>query len=127
MSGLFTANLSGIVEKAKGKVDVAVRKVALELFRDVVVMSPVLSGRFRANWQVGFGTVPFGISDSTDWEGTMPYIEAALGSYTPVGESIFLVNNLPYAQRLEYGYSKKAPDGMVRISLENFKNHYGVV
>jgi hypothetical protein len=27
---------------------------------------------------------------------------------------VWFVNNLPYAERIEYGYSKQAPEGMVR-------------
>jgi hypothetical protein len=31
------------------------------------------------------------------------------------------VNNLPYAVPLEYGHSKQAPGGMVRITLARFQ------
>jgi hypothetical protein len=33
---------------------------------------------------------------------------------------IYLTNALPYARRLEYGWSKQAPSGMVRISAMRF-------
>jgi hypothetical protein len=38
------------------------------------------------------------------------------GFTTQVG-TIWLMNNLPYAQPLEYGHSSQAPAGMVRISV----------
>lgn len=31
-------------------------------------------------------------------------------------QSVFIINNLPYIERLEHGWSKQAPAGMVRIS-----------
>ena len=36
------------------------------------------------------------------------------------GEVIYLVNNLEYARALEYGHSKQAPKGMVRITVAEF-------
>ena len=36
------------------------------------------------------------------------------------GQTIFLVNHLPYGPALEYGWSKQAPAGMVRITVEEF-------
>ena len=34
------------------------------------------------------------------------------------GNVVYLTNNLPYAQRLEYeGWSKQAPAGMVRVNM----------
>ena len=38
------------------------------------------------------------------------------------GATIYLVNNLPYAVRLEYGWSKQAPAGMVRITAAEFQS-----
>lgn len=39
----------------------------------------------------------------------------------PVGDVVYLTNSLPYAQRLEHGWSKQAPRGMVRLSAIEFK------
>ena len=38
-----------------------------------------------------------------------------------LGDTITLSNNLPYAMRLEYGWSKKAPAGMVRLNVARFQ------
>lgn len=40
------------------------------------------------------------------------------------GNIYWLSNNLPYIERLEYGYSKQTPAGMVRLSIEEVKRHY---
>jgi hypothetical protein len=33
----------------------------------------------------------------------------------------YITNNLPYAERLEYGWSGQAPSGMIRLSLAEFE------
>lgn len=76
--------------------------------------SPVDTGHFRANWQLGVGTMPAGQIAGVDPTG------AGLGNRVTAripadaaGKVYYLTNNLPYAQRLEMGYSKQAPQGMV--------------
>ena len=36
------------------------------------------------------------------------------------GQTIFITNSLPYAMRLEHGYSKQAPAGMVKLTVQNY-------
>ncbi|VEB42983.1 Uncharacterised protein [Chromobacterium violaceum] len=42
-----------------------------------------------------------------------------------VGVNAWLVNPMPYAVKLEYGWSKQAPAGMVRLTLAEISSHYG--
>jgi hypothetical protein len=37
------------------------------------------------------------------------------------GKVHFLTNNLPYALRLEYGWSKQAPHGMVGVTVKEYQ------
>ena len=39
------------------------------------------------------------------------------------GQTIYMVNNLPYARRLEYGWSKQSPSGVVRITVQNYTRY----
>jgi hypothetical protein len=80
-----------------------------------------VGGRFRGNWQV---SVSFPISQSIDridpgGGATIEAGSAALGAFE-AGPSIFIMNNLPYAQRLEHGWSKQAPFGMVAVTVVEF-------
>ena len=99
--------------KTASKLGVVVRKTALDSFTGVVAMSPVDTGRFRGNWQPGIGAPPAGTLETLDPTGAVSIgaIEARVAEFKP-GQSIFLANNLPYAERLEDGYSKQAPGGM---------------
>ena len=75
-------------------------------------------GRFRGNWQVTFDRPAVGAIDRVDKAGTATLAAGreVLAHYDS-GEygSIWFTNNVPYAQRLEYGWSKQAPAGIVRV------------
>ena len=75
-------------------------------------------GRFRGNWQVTFDRPAVGAIDRVDKAGaaTLAAGREVLAHYDS-GEygSIWFTNNVPYAQRLEYGWSKQAPAGIVRV------------
>jgi hypothetical protein len=38
------------------------------------------------------------------------------------GKVHYLTNNLPYAYRLEYGWSRQAPNGMVGVTVVEFQS-----
>lgn len=75
-------------------------------------------GRFRGNWQVTFDRPAVGAIDRVDKAGTVTLAAGreVLAHYDS-GEygSIWFTNNVPYAKRLEYGWSKQAPAGIVRV------------
>ena len=121
MSGLFEAQISRFVEKAKGNVDLVVRKVALDMFRRVIMKSPVDTGRFKGNWQVAIGSIPAGTVQIDDKTGTATVAKvAAVALGMRAGQVIYLVNNLEYARPLEYGHSRQAPGGVVRLTIREF-------
>ncbi|MFC4924555.1 hypothetical protein [Delftia deserti] len=77
-------------------------------------------GRFKNNWQVGIAAINPKIEDAADGSGSaaMARARAALITFQ-IGHQIFIGNNLPYAKRLEFGWSKQAPSGMIRLSIQN--------
>lgn len=122
----FEADIARFVEKAKGNLDLVVRKIALDMFSRVVLKSPVDTGRFRGNWQVAIGSAPSGVLTLDDKSGraTISRIQAETLKLK-AGDVIYLVNNLPYARRLEHGWSKQAPAGMVGITVAEFAGIVG--
>lgn len=119
MAGSFTADLSGFIARANGNVDKAVRTAVVLTAQGVVMGSPVDTGRFRSNWAFG-KTLPQGTTDTFDKAGgsTIAKITGQTAGIKAGGE-VWLANNLPYAGRLEYGWSKQAPSGFVRVTLAN--------
>lgn len=81
-----------------------------------------VGGRFRGNWQVTFNAPASGARDRIDPSGAATLSEGAqVLEDAKVGITIYLVNNLPYAERLEFGWSKQAPAGMVRVTVAEFQ------
>lgn len=118
MAGSFSADISKFITKAGSNVDKALRQTIVLAAQGVVMTSPVLTGRLRANWQFGV-TMPGGTLDSVDIGGAATIAKMA-GQVTSLkaGGECWIVNNLPYAGEIEYGHSSvKAPSGMVRITL----------
>lgn len=120
--GKFTLDVKSFCEKAKKNPETVMRNVSIKLFSAIIKASPVDTGRFRMNWQTS-GAVPSeGIITMVDPTGAKAtgraaqYITSSEGWYT-----FTLTNNLPYAQRLEYGWSKQAPVGMVRANVLRFQ------
>lgn len=126
MSDPFELQIAKFVEKAKGNCDLVVRKVALEMFKRVIQKSPVDTGRFKSNWQAAIGSIPGGtITPEVDKKGYYnfgPAVAAvnAKALQAKAGDVIYLVNNVHYARRLEYGWSMQAPNGMVRLSISEW-------
>jgi hypothetical protein len=118
----FQDEVTAWVAKTNAKMELAVRKIALDVFSEVILMSPVDTGRFRGNWQVAIGDVPAGTLEIEDKDGTatISKVQAATMGLE-VGQTIYLINNLPYAAALEFGSSQQAPGGMVRLAAQRWQ------
>lgn len=117
MSG-WSIPIDKLAEKAKVETETIVRKITFDIFRGVVLKSPVLTGRFRANWNVSLGAPNYETSEATGQARTDGEVRKALGF--KAGGTTYLTNGLPYARRLEYGYSQQAPAGMVRLTVADY-------
>lgn len=99
---------------------VLVKKLGMEIYKRLTLKSPVKTGRFRANWGINFET-PFVDIDETlrrkDWKWRNALNVSKINSFSEANTQIWICNNMPYANRLEYGWSQQAPNGMVSITL----------
>ena len=75
-------------------------------------------GRFRANWQIGVGSMNATTTEDTDAGGsaTLSRIGGAAAGLKP-GQVVYVSNSVAYALRLETGWSKQAPAGIVRLTV----------
>jgi hypothetical protein len=133
----FALDISRFVEKAKIAPDIIVRKIATDLLTRVVERTPVgdpqlwvgpppegyVGGMLRANWNIAFGRPDKTITAVPDPSGGATISRGALkASKATAKRTIFITNNLPYVNRIEYeGWSKQAPAGMVRITVSEFQ------
>lgn len=118
----FTLDIQAFVAKAKKNPETVMRSVSLKLFSAIIKASPVDTGRFRGNWQTTGVTPATGLIAGVDPTGNKAVNSAATFiTNAPGWDTFTLTNNLPYAERLEYGWSKQAPVGMVRVNIARFQ------
>lgn len=133
----FAAEISRAVDRAKGNIDHAVQALVLKLDRKCVEGSPVgnpdewtvppppgyVGGRFKGNWQIGVNAKPIGTLSTIDPSGTATLARALADLQAGKGgDTFWIINNLPYARRLEYDqWSRQAPAGIVGPALVTFK------
>lgn len=121
MAGRFESQLRGFGVKALDKVDKVRRASVLELFKLVIMATPVDTGRLRGNWQTTINSLAGAATTRDDPSGAAALAEAManLGSLADV---VWFTNNLPYAERIEYeGWSRQAPEGMVRRHIAQWQ------
>lgn len=97
--------------------DEVVRGVTLSLFTAVIKDTPVDTGRARGEWQTTVQAPASGQNGRFDQGGSGPIAEVVSKTPAGAGGETFMTNNLPYIERLENGYSKQAPAGMVRKNI----------
>lgn len=125
----FSAVIDKVIQKTGLTAEKVIRRVALDAFVRCIKKSPVDTGRFRGNWNVGINT-----SDTfydVDKKDKQPYdsppsperfAEGQVQTLkAKVGDTIYITNNLPYAVPLERGYSRQAPNppGIVKSAVSD--------
>lgn len=81
-------------------------------------------GHSKANWRIGVNSAPGGEIPGVDPSGAQAL--AAMRSAVArvkAGDVIYVVNNVPYAARIEFGnHSTQAPNGVVGIVVREFQS-----
>lgn len=93
------------------------------LLENIVISTPVDTGRARANWSISIDEPNSATTDETDW-GLNLFEEAKkIENLVENDRNIYLSNNLPYINRLNDGWSAQAPKEFVEIAtLQAVKN-----
>lgn len=101
---------TAFIDQIESDLSKQARIIAMALLGEIVMRSPVDTGRFRGNTMVSIGAPVFANTDKVDKDGSAT-ISAGLAALTGLKpySVIYIQNNLPYAERLENGHSKQAP------------------
>lgn len=100
------------------RVDYVHRNLAIMLFTAIVYDTPVDTGAARGSWYPSLENPVMGGPPRIDPTGTKVVQEIqAVCMGSKVSQVLFLMNTVHYINDLEYGWSKKAPEGMVRINV----------
>jgi len=112
----MTGSMSQIVARVSGRVDNKIRAATSEVFKNIMMMTPVDTGNAKGNWQCTIGAPFVGQDDSS----TIEIVEAAIPNQA--GKVVYLTNNVDYIGELEYNaHSTQTPNGMVRVSVALFE------
>jgi hypothetical protein len=96
------------------------------LYSEILKHSPVDSGKFRANWNIGVGGPKRITYETTETD----FNKASRLANSLRGKDVYIDNFLPYAANIEYGryksgpktvggFSKKAPQGVLGPSIRS--------
>lgn len=132
----FKSDIDKFAKKSEKKVTKVLQAGTLEIFSELIRVSPVgnaslwakpprttdyIGGRFRNNWQTSIGAPSSGFNDSPDSNGALS--KAMAMSVIPridFNDTVWIVNNLPYAIALENGSSTQAPRGIVKLTVKRW-------
>jgi hypothetical protein len=130
------------LEKFSKKIDVTVqsvvKKTALDIYKGVTKRTPVDTGALRNSWMIGINHKPEGVKKGTRKKGSGGKATRAEFNESEemknlngikLGSTVYITNNQPYAEVVEYGkygsgpkttggYSSQAPKGMVRVTMQ---------
>ena len=110
----------------------AKRLTALSAANRLARRAPVLTGRYRASFNVSVNGIDYSVAAPAPkefvkekrvfYEYDKTKAEKALGGVTlQVSDDIFISNSLPYAEALENGHSRQAPNGIFRTVIPEVK------
>lgn len=118
----FAADLKRIADKNKQTLEQVYRVIMNDMANSMILMSPVDEGTFKANWLADVGKADFSFNATrTNVEYVNGRLTAKLSELT-TQQDFFFTNSMPYAERLENGYSDFAPNGMVKVTINNFQS-----
>lgn len=109
-----------IDEELTAEVNKETRVVALKALRNLVLTTPVDTGRAKGNWQVGVSFDPVGEIDRKSKTGAVAIRTGQSEIASAKGKGlvdIVIANNLPYIERLNDGWSDQAPAKFVEKAL----------
>ena len=116
----FKRNFAKLLDAVGDKAEQMAARVSEDLIGAIVYKTPVDVGGLVANWNLSFGAADLTNTHAPNSD-PMERARANLANFK-LGDHVFIVNNMPYAKRIEFdGWSKeKAPQGMVRITVLEF-------
>lgn len=125
MAGGWSTSPLMFADVVEDNIKARVRVIAMAMLNEIVLRSPVDTGRFRGNNVVSIGSPVYAESQAMDKSGGGT-IAAGLSAMTGLEPftQVFIQNNLPYAKKLEDGHSKQAPAGIFAIAFHGVSQAY---
>lgn len=102
------------------------KKLAFDLFADIVADTPIDTGRAMNNWNISVGTPDRSITEESGSDGSIKGAKQGQAVATlanvPFGSTVWISNSLPYIVSLNEGSSDQAPANFVENNIINNLN-----
>lgn len=111
--GRIRAKLTGQAGERSGR-------IARQIYSGVVKRTPVLKGDLRASWNVSVGQPDYTLTTGGSEANPLPpkpFPDLRIKQL----DIIYISNGQPYARKMEYGGSNKAPQGMLRVTIASIR------
>lgn len=119
--GDFSLAFKQINDKTDKQLNRIIKKTVFDLTSSIISDTPVDTSRAKNNWFVTFDTPSDNTIDTLDNSGNTAINKANTKIMNNKVPMVYWINNnLPYIMRLEYGWSKQSPAGMVRLNIQRF-------
>lgn len=131
----FAADIEAFAKKTGQRKEQTAIAIFFKLNELVIKRTPVDTGRARGGW-VASANSPSPVIGDPDKSGARAISRANAAAMMAIGGMYYLVNNVKYITILEFGgypvteeeggktqggFSRQAPKGMIRISIEELK------
>lgn len=135
----FAQQIKDFTNKTFYRLDIFFQMLAEEMFKAVVIRTPVDTGKAEANWNIGINKIDKSTDTPPD-QNPLSVIESKVEEIKKADatDTIWITNNMSYILDLEKGllhgptakvtasgYSRKAPHGMVSVTVAQFQQYYG--
>jgi hypothetical protein len=117
----FASDLSKFAQKTGTRMDQVVRKVCIDLTRDLILATPVDTGLARSSYFFGTDRNA-SVGDTASKNGSPSLTRSAeFAQNLKAGGVFYITNNVVYIMPLEFGHSKQAPAGMARVTVDRWQ------
>ena len=113
-----TIRLGKTGKNIEQRADLIKRRIALEIFRELIETTPVDTGRAKAGWSLGpmlTNNVPPEDKSGYGYDVSMNVDPSMVPQNAPI---IYIYNNVGYIGRLNAGSSTQAPREFVQIAID---------
>lgn len=102
-------NTQKLVKTMEKDIAKAMKAISFEVLGRVVKKTPVKSGDAQNSWNISEGKINTSLINSVR--------DKISGK-----KDVYITNSINYIMKLENGYSKQAPKGMVAVTINELKN-----
>ncbi len=116
----FLDSIYEFIENTEQTMEDVLQTTTVKVAESAINLSPVDTGRFKGNWQLGINTPTTSSLLRYDKDGHVTLSDISSKSNgLRIGDQALIENHVLYGEDLEYGSSKQSED-MVRISAMRF-------